>query len=61
VPQPAVAPEDYDSHFEITENWIHDMPLEYHSAIGIFAGYIADSTIAHNSMERLSYDGACAC
>jgi hypothetical protein len=60
VPQPAVPPEDYDSHFEITDNWIHDMPLEYHSAIGIFAGYIANSTIAHNSMERLSYDGASA-
>ena len=38
VPQPAVAPEDYDAFFVVVDNLIHDMPTEYHGAIGIFAG-----------------------
>ena len=44
-------------HFTIEDNHIHDMPVEYHSAIGIFAGYIANSSISHNTMSKLSYDG----
>ena len=55
--QPVVPEKDWDQHFVIEDNYIHDMPVEYHSAIGVFAGYIANSSISHNTMERLSYDG----
>jgi hypothetical protein len=55
--QPAVPEEDWDQFFQITDNYIGHMPLEYHSAIGIFAGYIANSSISHNTLEHLSYDG----
>lgn len=55
--QPAVPEADWDEYFEIEDNYIHDMPIEYHSAISVFAGYIANSSISHNTMEHLSYDG----
>ena len=31
------------------------MPVEFRSAMGVFAGYVANTTIAHNTMARLPY------
>ena len=37
---------------------MYDIPTEYHGAIaGVFAGYVADSLIEHNTIERASYTG----
>ena len=43
--------------FEVSDNHIHDMPTEFSGAVGIFGGYIFNSTIAHNTLERLTYTG----
>ena len=54
-PQPVVPVEDWDRFFVVRDNHIADIPQEFHGAVGIFGGYIANSTIAHNTLERLSY------
>lgn len=56
-PQPFVPPSEWDLYFTVEDNWIHDVTKEYHGAIGIFAGYIANSSISHNTIQRVSYDG----
>ena len=49
--------DDWDGYFEVADNWIYDSTVEYQSAVGIFAGYVFNSTIAHNTLENLAYTG----
>ena len=56
-PMPVGHVSDWDGWFEVSDNHIHDMPTEFSGAVGIFGGYIFNSTIAHNTLERLTYTG----
>jgi len=49
--------EKQDAGFLVEDNWIHDIPTEYHGAIPIFAGYVADVILQYNTIERCSYSG----
>ena len=41
--------------FEVTDNLITDVTVEFQSAVGIFGGYVYNSTIAHNTLQNLAY------
>lgn len=41
----------------VERNRIHDVAAEYEGGDGIWAGYVADTTIAHNELYDLPYDG----
>ena len=57
-PTPPPVPEaDWDSWFNVRNNHIYDMPVEFRGAVGIFGGYIRNSTIAHNTLKHLTYTG----
>ena len=47
--------QNWDGLFEVTDNLITGITVEYQSAVGIFAGYVFNSTIAHNTLENLAY------
>lgn len=42
---------------QIVNNYIHDVAHEYVSGVGIFAGYVDDTLIAHNEICHLPYTG----
>ena len=42
---------------QIKNNVIHDVGVEYQGSVGIFAGYVADTLIAHNEIFNLPYTG----
>ncbi len=46
-----------DSGNTVTDNYIHDLPVEYHGGVGIFAGYVAHNTISHNEIANTPYSG----
>jgi hypothetical protein len=46
-----------DAGFLVTDNWIHDIPVEYHGAVPIAPGYVADTVLQYNTIERSSYSG----
>lgn len=41
----------------VTNNYIHDIGVDYMGAVGIFVGYTEATTIAHNEITRLPYSG----
>ena len=41
----------------ITRNTIHDVGVEYYSAVGIFVGYAENTTIKNNELYNLPYTG----
>lgn len=41
----------------ISNNYIHDIGTEYKGSIGIFAGYVSDTLIAHNEICNVAYSG----
>jgi hypothetical protein len=47
--------DDWDTHYYVTDNLIHDIGIEFRSAIAIFAGYVGNATIAHNTIQRMPY------
>lgn len=49
-----------DRGYLVSDNWIHDMPREYSGANPIFAGYVADTTLEHNTIENSPYSAICA-
>lgn len=58
APDPSTPLEQQDRAFHIADNHMHDIPTVFHGAIaGVFAGYVADSMIEHNTIERASYTG----
>ena len=46
-----------DSGNQITNNLIDNVADEYYGGIGIFAGYVANTIIAHNEIAHLPYSG----
>lgn len=41
----------------IENNYIHDIAVEYQGGVGIFGGFVRDTTIAHNELARLPLNG----
>jgi hypothetical protein len=41
----------------ITDNYIHNIGVEYHGAVGIWAGYTQHTQITHNQLDDLPYSG----
>ena len=62
APAPAAAldPALQDRGYLVSDNFIHDMPVEYSGANPIFIGYTADATLSYNTIEHSSYSGICA-
>lgn len=50
-------PNEQDADFIVVDCWIHDVALEYRGAPGVWAGFVANSTFEHNTLERLGYAG----
>ncbi|MCX5757734.1 MAG: right-handed parallel beta-helix repeat-containing protein [Candidatus Hydrogenedentes bacterium] len=42
---------------QIAGNDIHDIGIEYQDSVGVFAGYVRDTVIAHNHIHDLPYSG----
>lgn len=55
TPHPAAGQADADN--TVTNNYLHDLPAEYHGGVGIFAGYVSGTTISHNEIARTPYTG----
>jgi|GEM_PF-1409302 len=41
----------------VRNNVIHEVGVDYQGSVGIFAGYVAETTIAHNEIHHLPYSG----
>jgi len=41
----------------IADNWIHDVAAEYHDEVGIYVGFTRGTTVAHNQLDDLPWDG----
>jgi hypothetical protein len=41
----------------VQDNYVHDIAVEYHGGVGIFAGYVANTTIDHNDVADSPYTG----
>jgi hypothetical protein len=41
----------------VSDSIVRETPSEYHGCAGIIAGYVRDSTIAHNDLRGLSNMG----
>ena len=41
----------------VRNNVIHDVGVEYKGGVGVFAGYMSETVIAHNEIFRLPYSG----
>jgi hypothetical protein len=59
-PGAATAPAVQDRGYLISDNLIHDMPVEYSGANPIFIGYTADATLSYNTIHHSSYSAICA-
>ena len=62
APGPAVdlpAPQQ-DRGYLVSDCLIYDLPREYSSANPIFAGYVADTDILHNTIRNSTYSAICA-
>ena len=49
-----------DRGYLVSDNLIYDIPREYSSANPIFAGYVADTSLVHNSIRNSTYSAICA-
>jgi hypothetical protein len=50
-------PSKMNRNFSVTDNSFHDIPVEYLTTQPIFAGYIRDSVIQHNTIVNSSFGG----
>ncbi|MDB5125760.1 MAG: Fibronectin type domain protein, partial [Mucilaginibacter sp.] len=41
----------------ISDNWVHNIAVEYTGGVGIFQGYTRYDTIAHNQINNVPYSG----
>ncbi|HEX3783071.1 MAG TPA: right-handed parallel beta-helix repeat-containing protein [Pseudonocardiaceae bacterium] len=41
----------------IANNWVHEVGVEYHDGDGIYLGYTQGSTVTHNQLDDLPWDG----
>ncbi|MBM9507816.1 hypothetical protein [Actinacidiphila acididurans] len=46
-----------DSNDTVSDNYVNAAAAEYQGGVGIWSGYAAGLTIAHNSIENLNYTG----
>ena len=53
-PDPALDPALQDRGYLVSDNYIHDMPVEYSGANPIFIAYTADATLSYNTIEHSS-------
>ena len=49
-----------DRGFLVSDNLFSGIPTEFSGANPIFAGYVADTTIEHNTIHNTRYSGICA-
>ena len=63
VPQPqnnaSMPAEAQDRGFLVSDNLLSGIPVEYSGANPIFAGYVADTSIDHNTIHDSTYSGIC--
>jgi len=50
-------PKFWDSNFTVSQNFASGMALEYLGAASLFAGYVAYTTIDHNTLGNCGYSG----
>ena len=48
-------PKQMDARYEISDNVLRGVALEFRGAAAIFAGYVASTTIAHNTIRDTGY------
>ena len=62
APSPPVAldPALQDRGYLVSDNLFSGIPTEFSGANPIFAGYVADTTVAHNTIHDSRYSGICA-
>jgi hypothetical protein len=48
---------DFDSEYTLADNSIANVALEYRGASAIFAGYVMNTIIEHNTIVNISYTG----
>jgi hypothetical protein len=41
----------------VLNNYVHDIAVEYRGGVGIMAGYVAETMLAHNEIARVPYTG----
>ncbi|MBC8163725.1 MAG: discoidin domain-containing protein, partial [Roseiflexaceae bacterium] len=41
----------------VSNNYIHDIAVEYHGGVGLMGGYTANTTFAHNEIADVPYSG----
>jgi len=46
-----------DTGFTVTDNYIHNIGIEYPDAAAIFTGYVANTNISHNEIGTVPYTG----
>jgi hypothetical protein len=57
VDNPTAGAADRATGNRIVDNWLHDLPVEFHSGVAIDVGYAEQTTIAHNQLDDLAYSG----
>lgn len=57
VDNPTAGAADRATGNRIVDNWLHDLPVEFHSGVAIDVGYAEQTTIAHNQLNDLAYSG----
>jgi hypothetical protein len=55
----SMSPEQQDRGFIVSDNLFAGIPVEYSGANPIFAAYVADTSIDHNSIHDSTYSGIC--
>ena len=55
----SMSPEHQDRGFILSDNLFSGIPVEYSGANPIFAAYVADTSIDHNSIHDSTYSGIC--
>jgi hypothetical protein len=57
VDNPTAKAADRATGNKLVDNWLHNLPVEFHSGVAIDVGYAEQTTIAHNQLNDLSYSG----
>jgi hypothetical protein len=60
APNVTLDPSLQDRGFLVSDNTMHGIPNEYNGANQIFAAYVADTHLVHNSLSEASYSAICA-
>lgn len=60
APPKSLSPDLQDRGFLVSDNNFKSIPCEYSGANPIFAGYVADTELVHNTIHDSRYSGICA-